>query len=212
MKKLVVFDVDGTLIDTSIGSFKEIGVIVGKEKEVREHDEEYQKRIHLGPWGLEELALIFKEIPEKEVKNAAREVIRERLIPGAKETISQLKQKGYVLASYSSSPTWIMEELKDMFGFDDVLGNAIEVKDGKITGKLLEKVDRYAKAARLKKFQERKGISKENTYVIGDSVTDLPMAEYGKFVAFNADKQEVKNKAEFVVDKKDLREILKFIN
>jgi len=212
MRKLVVFDVDGTLIDTLIGSFKEIGVLLGKEKEVREHDEEYQRRKHLGPWGLEELALIFKGIPEEEIKKAAREVIRERLMPGTRETINQLKQKGYVLASYSSSPAWIVEELKDVFGFDDILGNVFEIKEGKITGKLLEKVDRYAKAERLKNFQAREGITRENTYIVGDSVTDLPMAEYGRFVAFNADKQEVKDKAEFVINKKDLREILSFIN
>jgi len=38
------------------------------------------------------------------------------------------------------------------------------------------------------------------------------MAEYGRFIAFNADKQEVKDKAEFVINKKDLREILRYIN
>ena len=102
--------------------------------------------------------------------------------------------------------------MQEEYGLDDVLGNIVEVRDGKVTGKLLKKVDRYAKAERLRRFMEERGIAKEDTYVIGDSLTDLPMAEYGRFIAFNADKQEVKDKAEFVINKKDLREILRYIN
>jgi phosphoserine phosphatase len=210
--KLIVFDVDGTLIDTGIGSFKDIGMMLGKDKEIKEHAAEYEKRKHLGPWGLEELAMIFKGIDEKEIKRLAEKIVKEKLMSGAKETILKLKEKGYLLVSYSSSPIWIMKVLKQEFGFQDVCGNVLEVKDGKITGRLLGKVDRYVKAERLKKFMKENKISKENTFIVGDSVTDLPMAEHGHFIAFNCKKQEVRKKAEYIIDKKDLREILKYIN
>lgn len=212
MKKLVVFDVDGTLIDTKIGSFKELGVLLGKEHEVRKHDEEYQKRKHLGPWGLEELAMIFKGISEEKIKEAAEKIINNKLMAGVEETISQLKEKGFKIVSYSSSPMWIMDALKDKFGFDDVCGNIVEVAEGKVTGKLLERVDRYTKSQKLRAFMEKNNFDKGNTFIIGDSVTDLPMAELGRFIAFNSDKQEVKEKAEHAINKKDLREILQFIN
>jgi len=212
MKKLIVFDVDGTLIDTKIGSFKDIGVILGKEAEIKAHTKEYEKRKHLGPWGLEELAAIFSDVKEEEMKKSAEKIVKEKLITGVKETILKLKEKGYVIVSYSSSPIWIMDALKQEFGFEEVCGNVLEVKDRKITGKLLEKVDRYVKAERLKKFMDANSIAKENTFVVGDSVTDLPMAEHGHFIAFNCKKQAVREKAEHIVDKKDLREILKFID
>ena len=52
---------------------------------------------------------------------------------------------------------------------------------------------------------------KDNVVIIGDSLTDLPMAKIaGFFIAFNA-KEELKEKTDVVVEKKDLREVLKYI-
>ena len=211
MKKLIVFDVDGVLIDTDKGSFKELGIMFGKEREIQEHHEEYEKRKHLGPWGLEELAMIFKNLKESSLIKASKEILDKKLMKGAKETIEELKRKDYVIVSYSSSPYWIMKVLKEKFRFADICGNVIEVKDGRITGRLLEKVDRYSKAERLKEFIEKHEFIKENIYIIGDSVTDLPMAKYGHFIAFNSKKESVKEKAERVINTKDLRKILKHI-
>jgi phosphoserine phosphatase len=211
MKKLIVFDVDGVLIDTDKGSFKELGLMFGKEKKIQEHHKEYEKRKHLGPWGLEELAMIFKDLKESDLNKASKEILDKRLMKGINETIKELKNRDYTIVSYSSSPFWIMKALKEKFGFVDICGNIIEVKNGKITGKLLKKIDRHGKAERLKEFMKEKGFTKENTYIIGDSVTDLPMAEYGHFIAFNSKKELIKEKAEEVIDKKDLREILRYL-
>lgn len=212
MEKLVVFDVDGVLIDTKIGSFKEMGILIGKEKEIKEHAEEYERRKHLGPWGLDELAMIFKGIEEKKAKKAAKEILDKQLMLGTEETINELLKRRYKIVSYSSSPIYIMQALREKFSFVDICGNTLEVKNGIITGKLLEKVDRYAKAERLEKFIAENKISKENLFIIGDSITDLPLSELGRFIAFNSDNQEVREKAEFVVDKKDLREVLRLID
>lgn len=211
MEKLIVFDVDGVLIDTEIGSFKEIGILLGKEKQVREHAEEYKRRKYLGPWGLDELGMIFQGIEEEKVVEAAKKVVEKQLMQGVKETMLKLKNNGFLIVSYSSSPKWIMEILKEKFGFVDTVCNILESKSGKLTGKYTKQVNRYVKAESLKKFLENKNIGRKNTFIVGDSVSDLPMAEYGRFIAFNSDSQQVKDKAEFIVDKKDLREILKLV-
>ena len=209
--KLAVFDVDGTLIDTKVGTFKDLGLMLGKEEEIKAHHEEYERRKHLGPWGLDELAELFKGTKEGRMVELSKQIVDQMLMPGAEEIFKELKGRGYTLLAYSSSPTFIMEILRNRFGFSDIHGNVLEVKGGTLTGKLAEKADRHTKAERLKKFMEENSIFQKDVYVIGDSVTDLPMAEYGHFIAFNADKEEVKEKAEYVVDKKDLREILKYI-
>ena len=61
-KRLFVFDVDQTLIETEVGSFKDLGLMLGKEEEIKKHHEEYERKKHKGPWGLKELAEIFKEV------------------------------------------------------------------------------------------------------------------------------------------------------
>ena len=156
--------------------------------------------------------MLFKGVEEKKAEKAAKQVIDKQLMSGTEEILKELKNRGYKTVSYSSSPVWIMSLLKEKFGFIDTCGNALEVKNRRITGNFLEKVDRYVKAEKLKRFITENKISKENTFIVGDSITDLPMAELGRFIAFNSDKQEVREKAEFVVDKKDLREVLKIIN
>jgi len=112
MEKLVVFDVDGVLIDTELGSFKDLGVMLGKEKEIKKHHEEYERRKYLGPWGLEELATIFTGIKESEIKKAVKNLLKRKLMPGIRETIDELKRRGYLVVSYSSSPIWIMSDCK----------------------------------------------------------------------------------------------------
>lgn len=55
-QNIIVFDVDGVLLNNKSGGFKEIlSEYFNKQKEVNDINEEYQRRKHLGPWGLEQL-------------------------------------------------------------------------------------------------------------------------------------------------------------
>ena len=210
MPKLVAFDVDGVLLDCDIGGFKELAIQFGKEKEVREHDEEYQRRKHLGPWGLEELAMMFAGIPEHTVNEKARALVQKHLRPDAYDVVRSAKQKGYLVVAYSSNPIWIMQELKYFLGLDDICGNVVESKNGIITGKLLEKIDRFGKERRLARFMETHRISPDEAVIFGDSVTDLPMAQHGTFYAFNAKDEKVQQTAQSVIEP-PLSNVLKYL-
>ena len=59
-KKMLIFDVDGVLLDNQMGATKEILFPLGKEKEVKIIDEEYQRRKFSGPWGLEQVVSLYK--------------------------------------------------------------------------------------------------------------------------------------------------------
>lgn len=213
-KGLIAFDCDGVLLDVELGGFKYLIKKIGREQEMLKINEQYQKTRLQRPFGLEELSALLKGESESNLREIAKQLCEHKLMPKTKETIFALKQKGYKLGIFSSNPLLVLEELnnhlENSFGY--LFGNIIEFKKGKCTGKLLEKVDRYVKAQKLKQTIDELNLSKEQVYIIGDSITDIPMSEYGKLIAFNANDQEVLNKAQGrIVTIKDLREILKFI-
>lgn len=212
MKKLIVFDVDGVLLDNKIGAFKEILIILDKERDVRRIDEEYQRRKHLGPWGLEELAKLYEGFSKDKLKGLALRYCLKNLMKGAEETIAELKEQSYLVGAISSNPQFILETLSEILTLDLFRGTELEFKGNIATGRIVKKVDRYVKAQILKEKMAEFNLSKERVIVVGDSLTDLPIAELSSFfIAFNA-KKEVLEKADAVVSEKDLRLILKYLS
>lgn len=209
--KLFVFDVDGVLLDNSWGGFKDILVILGKEKEVQWIDAEYQKRKHLGPWGLEQLANLYDGFNYEFLKTKALEYCRDNLMSGAEELIKHLKKNKYIVGAISSNPQFIMDALADLLNMDFSVGTKLGYQDNLATGKIDRKVDRYIKPRILAARQREWHINRENVVVVGDSLTDVPIGELaGCFIAFNA-KPEAKEKADIIIEKKDLRELIEYL-
>ncbi|MDA2936435.1 HAD-IB family phosphatase [Patescibacteria group bacterium AH-259-L05] len=212
-KKLVIFDVDGVLLDNTMGGFKEILVILGKRKQVQILDREYQKRKYQGPWGLEELAKLYKDFSKDKLNKLALEYCSKNLMKGAKEVIDELKNKNYMIGALSTNSQFIMQTLTDLLGLDFSYGTELEYKHNKATGKIYKKVDRYTKAEILKEKIKQFSLHKTDIIVVGDSVTDLPMAELaGLFIAFNPKERIVKECGDVIIQKKDLKGILQYIN
>jgi len=103
-KKLIVFNVDGVLLDNGLGGFKDILVILKKEKEVQKIDKEYQRRKLAGPWGLKQLAKLYEGFPEERLSQLAFDYCKNNLMPKSKETLTELKNKNYFLGALSSNP------------------------------------------------------------------------------------------------------------
>ena len=82
----------------------------------------------------------------------------------------------------------IAERLKNDYGFDDVVANELEIRDGKVTGKIVPPiVNREYKAAALAALTSRLGIQTEHCIAVGDGANDLSMmALAGLGVAFHA--------------------------
>lgn len=200
-KKLIVFDVDGVLLRSKMGGFKDILILLGKKEEVKRLDEEYQKRKHSGPWGREQLAKLYKGFSKEKLREITAEYCQKNLEPGAKECITELKKNNYIVGALSSNPQFIMDFLAENLFLDFSEGAEIEFKRGKATGKFQKKVDRYVKAEILRKKIETYGFKKENVIVVGESITDLPMAELaGTFIAFRPKEKIVSEKANKIVE------------
>jgi len=212
MKKgIIIFDVDGVLLDTKIGGLKHLAMFFTDKRKVIAHVREYEKRKKKGPWGLEKLAGFFKGAPKKKMEFLSQRFCQKNLMKGGQETINGLKKRGYLLAALSSNDMILMRELKKILGLDFIGGNRLEFQNGICTGRLREKVDRYEKARRVKNLVKKLRLKKSQVFVVGDSVSDLPMAKYGTFIAFNSKDSDVIKSARLIIEKQNLKEILKII-
>lgn len=209
--KLIIFDVDGVLLDNKLGAMKEILIGLGQEDEVKKIDAEYQVRKKAGPWGLAESVDLYKDFELSVLKHSAQSYCQEKMMLGAKETVAEIRFRKIKVGAVSSNPMFVMQTLKEILGLDFATGLEMEFIGKVATGGINRIVDRFEKAKIVKAKLIEFKIKPEEAVVVGDSITDLPMAaEVGKFIAFNA-KPEAVEKANVVITKKDLRKILNYI-
>lgn len=113
---------------------------------------------------------------------------RLRLNPGAERLLQGLQRAGIRTVLVSGGFTYFTERLKARLGFDYAYANALEVVDGKLTGKVVgEVVDGEAKAAHLERVRDELGLKPEQVIAAGDGANDIPMLRAAGFgVAFHA--------------------------
>jgi phosphoserine phosphatase len=190
-RKLVVFDMDSTLIQAEV--IVELAKLVGAGEEVdritesamrgeMDFCESFRKRVAL-----------LKGIRQEQLFKVSREL---PLTDGADLVAKTLKGLGYKLGILSGGFTFMGEYLKDRLGFDYMFANELDIKDGVVTGEVVgEIVDGQRKAILLRQLAQRENITLEQTIAVGDGANDLPMISIaGLGVAFNA-KPVVREKA-----------------
>jgi len=190
-RKLVVFDMDSTLIQgeviVELAKLANVGEEVSKitESAMRgeiDFKESFKKRVALLKGIKEEqLAGISKNLP---------------LTEGADIVAKTLRGLGYKLGILSGGFTFIGEYLKERLGFDYMYANELDIEDGVVTGKVVgDIVDGEKKAILLRQIAQKENLALEQTIAVGDGANDLPMISIaGLGVAFNA-KPVVRKKA-----------------
>ena len=207
--KALIINGSGTLIDSALSGFALLADAIGKKQEMLEHQAYYFKVRQKQPWGSEEFAKMFSGVSQELLMQKAREIVKKTLRNSARELIKELKSKGYLVAFYSTDPMEIAMALQDELGFDDVFGTLFEYKDNVATGKLAKKFDRYDRAKKIKEFVEKNNLKKEDVFIVGDSVTAVPSAEFGRIISFNSKNAELDKIAEFKV--KNIPDIFKYL-
>jgi phosphoserine phosphatase len=126
---------------------------------------------------------------------------RLKLSPGAERMLERLRSLGIKTLLVSSGFTFFTERLKERLSLDYTLSNTLEIKNGKLTGKVLGPiVDAQAKAARLREVRDALRLKRDQTIAIGDGANDLVMmAEAGVSIAYHA-KPLVRGKATYGFD------------
>lgn len=213
--KLVCFDVDGTLIDNVTFSWQVFHDYFQTDRHKREDAKKkfFDGKITYLQWAEHDINLWKESNAKKE--DFFKAIKHLKLMEGAMETLHELKKNGLKLAIISGSLNIILEKFipnHDEF-FDDVFLSKIYFDEyGNISKVEATEFDMDAKALALKKITEREGISMEECVFIGDYLNDKKiMEEAGLGIAFNCKHDELKKIANVCIDKKDLREILKFI-
>lgn len=133
-------------------------------------------------------------------------------IEGAADIIKTLKSNNYKVVVFSGGFSLGTAPAREKLGFDMDFSNKLHEKDGVLTGLVGgEMMYSDSKGVMLSKLQSILGISAENTIAVGDGANDASMFEFAaKKIAFCA-KPKLKEKANIVIDTKDLREIEKYI-
>ena len=182
-KRLVVFDVDSTLIQGEV--IEMLAAKAGCEAEVREVTEQAMRGELDFEESLRRRVAVLEGLPESVLGEVAAEL---ELTPGARTTIRTLRRLGYHTGVVSGGFTQIIEQLVDELGLDFSAANELEIVDGKLTGRVLgEVVDRPGKARALRRFADSFGVPTGQCVAVGDGANDIDMlAAAGLGVAFNA--------------------------
>jgi phosphoserine phosphatase len=191
--KLLAMDMDSTLI--TIECIDELGDLAGKKAEIASITAQAMRGELDYPDSLRRRVAALANLQEHSLLRVYEE--RLKLTSGAEVLIEACKKNGVKLLLVSGGFTFFTERLRQRLGLDYIISNRLEIKDGRLTGRLLgEIVDADAKAAKFRAVMRGLGAGKEQTVAIGDGANDLRMmAEAGLSIAFHA-KPVVRAKAD----------------
>jgi phosphoserine phosphatase len=194
-KRLVVMDVDSTLIENEVINLLADEAGVG-EKVAAITSKAMRGEIDF-EGSLRERVALLRGLDEESVNRVHSKI---SVTPGARTFIRTLKRMGMKTAIVSAGFTRFANALAADLDIDYSLSNTLEVKDGVLTGGLAgELVDGPRKATFLREVAATEGISPSQVVAVGDGANDLEMlAVAGLGIAFNA-KPVVRQRADTAV-------------
>ena len=211
--KLVMFDMDGTLIQG-----RGIFIIAEKKgfkeeliKKIRDKSIDfYQRSI--------DIAKLSKGLNKRELLEIFRTI---KLHENVEKVIADIKKHGIKTAIATDSYKFLADDLKDRLGIDYVFANTLITNGDVITGELeihntdltedffSGKIYSICKSCALEQLCKELGISLSEAIAVGDGRVDIGMIKKaGIGIAFNAP-DEVQKHADIITN--DLRVILEYI-
>jgi phosphoserine phosphatase len=202
---LCVMDMDSTLI--SIECIDEIADMCGKKEDVAL----ITKSAMMGEIDFSQSLIKRVSLLEGLGEEMLFKVIEERLKfnEGTQAWIKACLKNNVKTVLVSGGFDYFANYVKSKLGIDVAISNQLEIKDKKLTGKVLGRiVNDEVKAQTVRDFQSKLNIDRSKTIVIGDGANDLKMlAEAQYSIAYHA-KPIVQEKARFKFNHSDFKGVL----
>ena len=223
MKKVAVFDVDGTifrssllieLVETMISSGalpQGIRGLYEKEQILwLDRKGDYQNYIDAV---VDVFMNNLKGMHYGKFKDAVDETInkhKNRTYRYTRDLIKELKKKKYYLLAISASPKGILDSFCEHLGFDKVYGKIYELGPNDcFTGKIIDGHLIMNKAMVLQRAVKKEGLTLNDSFGVGDTEGDIPFLEMVQNpICFNPNgklfKAAKRNGWKVVVERKDV--------
>jgi glucosyl-3-phosphoglycerate synthase len=214
-KKMIVFDMDNTLLQGSFihvaadrfGFKKELLDIITQQKNDYIRTQKIAQLLEGKTFA--ELIHVVESIP---------------IIGDAVHVIRELQVRGYVCGIISDSYYCITNHVKNLLGLDFTLGNELEFKNSVATGEvkipsqLLK--DKFSsceheqcKANMFLHILNRFGINRANSVAVGDGENDVCMVKLaGTGISFNSTNKLIDEVADYIFKEDSLKPVLAVIN
>lgn len=182
-KKLVVLDVDSTLIRQEV--IELLAAHVGREAEVAAVTERAMRGEIDFAASLRERVSVLEGLPASAINDVSAAV---RLSPGAKVLVQTLLREGHAVAAVSGGFSQVLDPLAAHLELTRAAANELEIQDGVLTGRVAGRiVDRAMKAEVMGQWAQELGVAPEDVMAVGDGANDIDMARAaGLSVAYRA--------------------------
>lgn len=203
-KKVIVFDMDSTIVDGEV--IDKMGKLAGVEKKVAALTEKGMKGEIDYSQSLRTRVSLLKGLSIKSLELLAKTL---KLTKGSEELVSALKEMGFKIGLISGGFSYFTDILKKRLGFDYAFGNRLEIKNSRLTGRIKGRIiDAQRKAQIMDEICRREGITRDEIVAVGDGSNDrIMLANAGLGIAFNA-KEILKKVADGTITQNHMRGVL----
>jgi phosphoserine phosphatase len=209
--KLVVFDMDGVLVDhLSTWTWVHDKMGVNNDDSLELFKAGKITEIEFIRRDIELWTSKYEDVRITDIINALQDI---PLIPGIQETVATLSHNGIKSVIVSGGIDIAAKMIADEFLFDGHAANSIlHNEDGSLTGEGRVNVDLTDKGIVTKEFMKMYSVIKEETVAIGNSYTDVKMLQAaGLAIAFNPIDKYVTDVADVVINSRNISDVLEFV-